>query len=133
MNQTNVRKETQEAEAVLRMGEIVGIIGGIMKVLIRDVASGLYVGRQAPWAGSLEAAAEFATLAAAGQKARALDGVDAVVVLRYESPERELALNPVYCVTDATSGDQWPRIWGARVGTGAKGATGPGRAGRIQT
>ena len=81
-----------------------------MKVLIRDAASGLYVGRQAPWEGNLEAAAEFATLESAGRKARALEGVDAVVVLKYESPERELALNPVYCLTHATSGGRRSRI-----------------------
>ena len=45
-----------------------------MKVLIRDAGNGLYVGRQAPWAGNQEEAAEFATLDAAGRKAREFGG-----------------------------------------------------------
>ncbi len=77
-----------------------------MKVLVRNAGNGLYVGRQAPWAASLEAAAEFATLDAAGQKAREFGAQDVVVVLRYESPECELALNPAYCVTDQCGGGQ---------------------------
>jgi hypothetical protein len=80
-----------------------------MKVLIRDAGSGLYVGRQAPWADNLEGAAEFATLDAAGRKALEFGGVDAVVVLRYEIPECELALNPAYCVTDTHDRGQRPR------------------------
>ena len=79
---------------------------GVMKVLIRDAENGLYVGSQAPWAANLEEAAEFATLDAAGRKAREFGDVDAVVVLRYENPESEVALNPAYCVTDTHDGGQ---------------------------
>jgi hypothetical protein len=80
-----------------------------MKVLIRDAGNGLYVGSQAPWAANLEEAAEFGTLDAAGRKAREFGEVDAVVVLRYENPESELALNPAYCVTDTHDAGQRPR------------------------
>ena len=66
----------------------------------------MYVGRQAPWVRNLEEAAEFTTLAAAGWKAREFGREDVVVVLKYESPRCELALNPVYCVTDASSGQR---------------------------
>ena len=66
----------------------------------------MYVGRQAPWADNLEEAAEFATLDAAGRKAREFGEMDAVVVLRYENPERELLLNPAYCVKDTYNGGQ---------------------------
>jgi hypothetical protein len=75
-----------------------------MKVLLRDAGSGLYVGRQAMWAGDLAGAAEFTTLSAAGRKARDFDQEDMVVVLRYEKPEYELALNPAYCMTDTHDG-----------------------------
>jgi hypothetical protein len=77
-----------------------------MRVLIRDAGNGLYVGRQAPWANKPEEAVEFATLEAAGRKAREFGEVDAVLVLRYENPECELALNPACCVTDTHDGDQ---------------------------
>ena len=80
-----------------------------MKVLVRNAENGLYVGREATWAGDLEGAAEFATMDAAGRKAREFSAEDVVVVLRYESPECELALNPVYCVTDAGGAGKWQR------------------------
>ena len=83
-----------------------------MKVLLRDAGAGLYVGRQVPWVGNPECAAEFETLAAAGQKAREFGRQDVVVVLRYESPECELALNPAYCVTAAGGRGQMLRTWG---------------------
>jgi hypothetical protein len=88
----------------LNVGEIVCRVKGLMKVLIRDAGNGLYVGSQVPWAANLGEAAEFATLDAAGRKAQEFGGVDAVVVLRYENPESELALNPAYCVTDTPDG-----------------------------
>jgi hypothetical protein len=90
----------------LNVGEIVCKVRGVTKVLIRDAGNGLYVGRQAPWADNLEEAAEFETLDAAGRRAREFGEVDAVVVLRYENPESELALNPAYCVTDTHDGGQ---------------------------
>lgn len=46
---------------------------------------------------------------AAGRKAREFGKVDAVVVLKYENPESELALNPVYCVTDTSDGGNGSR------------------------
>ena len=75
-------------------------------MLLRDAGTGSYVGRQVAWVGNPEVAAEFATLAAAGRKAREFGGEDVVVVLRYESPECELALNPAYCVPAAGGGGQ---------------------------
>lgn len=75
-----------------------------MKVVLRDAGTGLYVGSQVPWVANPECAAEFATLAAAGWKAREFRRKDLVVVLKDESPESELALNPAYCVTEAGGG-----------------------------
>ena len=61
----------------------------------------MYVGRETTWVGKPEGAVEYSTLEAAGRKARELAAADMVVVLRYETPECELALNPAYCVTGA--------------------------------
>ena len=60
----------------------------------------MYFNVETAWVGQHEAATDFGTLKAAGQKAGASGGADVAVVLRYESPERELALNPAYCVQD---------------------------------
>ena len=77
-----------------------------MRVLLRDAGTGFYVGREVPWVASEEGAAEFETLAAAGCKAVEFGPEDVVVVLRWESPESELLLNPAYCVTEAGAGRQ---------------------------
>jgi hypothetical protein len=52
------------------------------------------------WVDKHEAATNFGTLEAAGRRARESGGMDVAVVLRYESPECEVALNPAYCVQD---------------------------------
>ena len=75
-----------------------------VKVLLRHAGTGLDVGRQVPWVANAECAVEFATLQAAGSKAREFGREDLVVVLRYDSPACELALNPAYCVTGAGGG-----------------------------
>ena len=75
-----------------------------MRVLLRDVGTGSYFGPDLAWVGKLEGAADFGTLEAAGRKARECGREDVVVVLRYENPECELALNPAYCVTDTDGG-----------------------------
>jgi hypothetical protein len=49
-----------------------------------------------------EEAVNFRTLEAAGLGTLKCVGEDVAVVLRYDNPECELALNPVYCMT-ATS------------------------------
>ena len=88
------------------MGEVFSIIGGNMRVLLRDAGTGSYFGREMAWVGHLEGAAEFGTLEAAGSKAMEWPGRDVLVVLRYEQPECELALSPVYCVKNAGTGGQ---------------------------
>ena len=93
----------------MSLGEFVRKIRGVMRVLLRDAGTGSYVGGQVAWVGNAEVAAEFASLAAAGRKAQEFGQKDVVVVLRYEGPECELALNPAYCVTAAGGGGQRPR------------------------
>lgn len=81
-----------------------------MRVLLRDEGTGTYLGREMAWVGHLEGAAEFATLEAAGAKARECPERDVVVVLRYEESECELALNPAYCFQVAGTGGQMLRF-----------------------
>jgi hypothetical protein len=69
-----------------------------MRVLLRNERTGLYRGKELDWVAGIEDAAEFGTIQAAGQKARSSDEDELDVVLRYEDPQCELALNPAYCV-----------------------------------
>ena len=69
-----------------------------MRVLLRNGRTGLYRGKQLDWVAEIEDAAEFGTIQAAGQTARSSDQEELDVVLRYDEPECELALNPVYCI-----------------------------------
>ncbi len=72
-----------------------------MKVLLRNERTGLYVGEHIPWVANPEYAVKFSTLELAAWQARKFGRDDVVVVLRYEQPQCELALNPAYCVTEA--------------------------------
>jgi hypothetical protein len=76
----------------------------IMKVLLRDARTNLYYGRDRAWVDNVERAAEFGTLEEAGGMAWECGREDTMVVLRYENPECELALNPQYCAS--TAGDE---------------------------
>jgi hypothetical protein len=69
-----------------------------MRVLLRNGRTGLYRGKSLDWVAEIEDAAEFNTIQAAGQNARSSDEEEVDVVLRYDEPECELALNPAYCV-----------------------------------
>ncbi len=69
-----------------------------MKVLLRNGRTGLYRGKELDWVAGIEDAAEFGTIQAAGQKARSSDEDELDVVLQYDDPQCELALNPAYCV-----------------------------------
>jgi hypothetical protein len=68
-----------------------------MKVLLRDFKTSLYFGYDETWVEKLEQAATFATAEEAAARSRKAGGEDVVVLLRFENPERELALNPAYC------------------------------------
>jgi len=67
-----------------------------MKVLIRDDKTRKYLAREGIWVAQAREGMAFPTLRAAGQKAQ--EHEDCEVVLFYEDPPCELALNPVYCV-----------------------------------
>ena len=69
-----------------------------MIVLLRDLKTGLYFGRENVWVGKPEAATDFGTVEAAGRGAWECVGEDVAVVLRYDNPECELALNPAFCM-----------------------------------
>ena len=70
-----------------------------MVVLLRDLKTGLYFGRENVWVGKPEGATDFGTVEAAGCGAKGCVGEDVAVVLRYDNPECELALNPAFCMT----------------------------------
>jgi hypothetical protein len=65
-----------------------------MKILVRRSRSTFYLNQSGNW-GSRPDAQEFPDLRTAGLAARR--HTDADVVISYEQPECELALNPVYC------------------------------------
>jgi hypothetical protein len=67
-----------------------------MKVLIRDDKTRKYLAREGVWVAEAMEGMAFPSLRAAGQKAREHEDCD--VVLGYEDPPCEVALNPVYCV-----------------------------------
>ena len=67
----------------------------MMKILIREEESRKYLEGDATWVTEPEKGFSFPTLQAAGEKARAYGNCD--VVLLYENPRCELALNPVFC------------------------------------
>jgi hypothetical protein len=65
-----------------------------MKVLVRQVGTGFYLTSEGQW-GARVSAREFSDIEAAGEEALRLE--DADVVLSYDQPPCELALNPAYC------------------------------------
>jgi len=74
-----------------------------MIVLLRDLKTGLYFGRENVWVRKPQAAMDFGTLEAAGCGAEGCAGEDVAVILRYDNPECELALNPEFCMTSSST------------------------------
>ena len=68
-----------------------------MKVLLRDEQSRHYYGGNAAWVAELSQALNFGSIERAGQQAQECRPRVLSVVLKYENPECELALNPVFC------------------------------------
>lgn len=68
-----------------------------MKVLLRDEEARLYHGPNDTWVADPGCATDFQLLENAGREAFQLQTRDLAVVIRYESPECELALNPIFC------------------------------------
>ena len=75
-----------------------------MKIVLRDLRTGRYFAGRRIWVARLGAAAIYSTVEEAAAVASESGGQDVAVVLRYEEPECELALNPAYCVTGAGAG-----------------------------
>jgi hypothetical protein len=69
-----------------------------VKVLLRDAMTRLYLGPEMHWVKGPEVAMDLRTLEAAARKAVECGLEDMEVVLRYEEPVCELALNPVFCL-----------------------------------
>lgn len=70
----------------------------LMKVLLRDLQTGFYFGSKGTWVSEIAEAAEFTSLDAAGRKAGESGRSEVAVVLKYEQPACELALNSSYCL-----------------------------------
>lgn len=68
-----------------------------VKVLLRDEEARLYYGPNDIWVADPNAALDFQVLEKAGEKALDSPTQTLAVVLKYDSPECELALNPIFC------------------------------------
>jgi hypothetical protein len=67
-----------------------------MKIVVRQVGTGLYLASNGAW-GQRASAREFPSVEAAGLEALRFEKAD--VVLSYDDPPCELALNPAFCLT----------------------------------
>jgi hypothetical protein len=67
-----------------------------MKVFLRKAADRLYLAANGNWGPKAEAQ-EFKGIHEAGREAHLHEDVD--VILSYDNPVCELALNPAYCAT----------------------------------
>jgi hypothetical protein len=67
-----------------------------MKVIIRDQRTKQYLGQADLWVLGPAEAQDFLTIPSAAQKALERNGC--AVVLRYEDPPCELALEPAVCI-----------------------------------
>src|SRR5262249_32013010 len=68
----------------------------IMKVLLRKAGTSLYLGPAGNWGAKAEAQ-QFPGIHEAGREAHRHEDVD--VILSYDDPSCELALNPAFCAT----------------------------------
>jgi hypothetical protein len=69
-----------------------------MRVLLRNARTELYYDKTGAWVREVTTAMDFGTLEDAGKAAFTCQDPDVNVVLRYETPLCELALNPEYCI-----------------------------------
>jgi hypothetical protein len=69
-----------------------------MKVLLKSTQTRLYYGGQNVWVSEVAQAIDFRVLQTAGRlvKEKRMQEVD--VVLKYDEPQCELAVNPAYCI-----------------------------------
>ncbi|HLH54684.1 MAG TPA: hypothetical protein VKY92_13810 [Verrucomicrobiae bacterium] len=69
-----------------------------MKVLLRDEQARLYHGPNDTWVIDPTTATDYRMVERAGHEAVQRPAQMLAVVLRYDNPECELALNPAFCV-----------------------------------
>jgi hypothetical protein len=69
-----------------------------MKVLLKHAQTGLYYGKENVWISEVAEAVDFCELQTAGRMVMENELEDVNVVLNYDEPHCELALNPSYCI-----------------------------------
>jgi hypothetical protein len=74
-----------------------------MKVLLRDEQSRHYYSGNEAWVAEMSKAWNFGSIERAGQQAQECHPRVLSVVLKYDNPECELALNPVFCFRGRTA------------------------------
>jgi len=80
-----------------------------MRVLLRNEETHLYCDNQDGWVAESTQAVDFGGLERAGRKALQWQKLNLSVVLVYDNPKCELALNPVFCISE-------PRTGGVSIG-----------------
>ena len=75
-----------------------------MKVLLKDAATGSYYAGEDRWVADPGQAMSFEDVDKAGEKGLEYQGRETSVVLRYEDPQCELAVNPAFCVQRRSAG-----------------------------
>ncbi len=68
-----------------------------MKIFVRDRQTRMLADARGGWTAEQGRAMEFPSIEAAGETALSQCDRDLVVILSYDQPECQLALNPVYC------------------------------------
>jgi hypothetical protein len=81
-----------------------------MKVLLIDEETRLYYAGDESWVADLAEAVDFGVIERAAQKALECRAKLLNVVLRYENPQCELALNPSFCIPRPTAPPSFRRI-----------------------
>jgi hypothetical protein len=77
-----------------------------MKVLLQDARTQLFRSQNGTWVNDVTSAVDFQTIEAAAQSAFASDREDMNVVINYEEPNLQLALNPDYCARRSRPGHE---------------------------
>jgi hypothetical protein len=67
-----------------------------MRILVRDEHTRNYLAEDGSWVSQASEARIFPTILSAGEEGR--KGEDYAVVLNYEEPCCELAINPAFCI-----------------------------------
>lgn len=82
-----------------------------MKVLLRDYQTGFYFSTSGKWVSNASSAFDFKTVEAAGKRAFESNQEGIWVILSYEDPICELAINPAFSIEPGAS---YSRAYAAR-------------------